>query len=220
MTKKALAVLIIVLILISYKMAYAGDVDQDITAGSIIKFSAGIVSAFLIHEGTHAVVAEVTDTDMSIELGNYNQPIEFTEHANSNTKGIAVNSAGLISQAIGSEIVLQTDKIDKNDNFVRGFMAWNTVNPILYALDYWFFGISNKINGNTYQGDIAGIEYYADKPTANGFAISMTAIAAFQGYRYLKTQSWAPEWLKGKPHSLNLAPAPSGGFHISYKYQF
>lgn len=201
-------------------MADAGDADNAITAGSVMKFSAGIVSAVLIHEGAHAVVAKVTNTDMSWEIGNYNQPIAFTENADSDAKGVAINSAGLLSQAIGTEIVLQTDKIDKNDNFVRGYMAWNIVNPILYALDYWFFGISNKINGSTYQGDIAGIEHYADETAANAFAFSMAGIATFQGYRYLKTQPWAPEWLKSKSHSINFTPEPSGGFFMAYQYRF
>ena len=211
---------LIALILFSYKIAYAGDADKNITSGSVMKFSAGIVSAFLIHEGSHALVAELTDTDINWEFGNYNQPIAFTENAGSDMKGVSLYSAGLISQAIGSEIVLQTEKIDKNKSFVRGFMAWNILNPILYALDYWFIGRTNKSNANSYQGDIAGIEHYADEPTAQGFALSMAAIAAFQGYRFLKTQSWAPEWLKSKSHSLGFIPESSGGFFITYKYQF
>ena len=91
---------------------------------------------------------------MEWEVGNYNQPIAFTENASSDTKGLAVNSAGLIAQAIGSEIILRSDRIDKKNSFVRGMMAWNILNPILYALDYWFIGISNKKNGNFYQGDL------------------------------------------------------------------
>ena len=211
---------LIPLIVIPFNISSAIAADSAITYSSVLKFSAGIVAAFSIHEGAHALVAELTDTDMDWEIGNYNQPFAFTEHASNDTKGAAINSAGLLSQAIGSEIILQVDSIDKNDAFVRGMMAWNIVNPILYTLDYWFFHISNQENGNTYQGDIAGIEYYTNEPTANGFALSMAAIAAFQGYRFLKTQSWAPDWLKGESHTLNFVPQPSGGFFITYNFAF
>jgi len=211
---------LIPLIVISFKITSATAAESGMRYSSIFKFSAGVVAAFSIHEGAHALVAELTDTDMDWGLGNYNQPLAFTEHASNDTKGAAINSAGLLSQAIGSEIILQVDSIDKNDDFVRGMMAWNIVNPILYALDYWFFHISNQENGNGYQGDIQGIEYYTNEPTAHGFALSMAAIAAFQGYRFLKTQSWAPDWVKGKTHSFNFAPQPSGGFFITYRFTF
>ena len=99
-------------------------------------------------------------------------------------------------------------------------MAWNIVNPVLYALDYWFFRISNQENGTNYQGDIEGVEHYTNERTANGFALSMAAIASFQGYRFLKTQSWAPDWMKGESHALSFAPHPSGGLLIAYRFSF
>jgi len=209
-----------VFIIIIFKMTNASAGEKDITYSSVLKFSAGIVAAFSIHEGAHALVAELTNTDMDWELGNYNQPIAFTEHSSSDSKGAAISSAGLISQAIGSEIILQSEKIDKNDAFVRGMMAWNIVNPIMYSLDYWFIHISNQRNGNTYQGDIEGIEYYTNESTANGFALSMLGIACLQGYRFLKTQSWAPDWVKGESHTINFAPLPSGGLVMTYKFVF
>lgn len=188
--------------------------------GDVLKFSAGIVTAVLIHEGSHALVAGLTDTHMNWETGSYNQPLGFTESASSNGKGIAVYSAGLLSPIIGSEIVLQSDKIDKNDAFVRGRMAWNILNPILYSLDYWVFRVTNKENQKKYQGDLEGVEHYANEPTAHGFALSMAAIATYQGYRFLQTQSWAPDWLKKNKSNLSMGPLPSGGFILSYKLAF
>ena len=127
----------------------------------------------------------MTGTDIDREVGNYNQPIGFTEKAENDTDGIIVNSAGLVSQAIGSEIILQVDRIDKNGNFVRGMMTWNILNPIFYALDYWFIHISNDSTGDGgYQGDIKGIEHYSSQKSANVFAASMVAIAGIQGYRF------------------------------------
>jgi hypothetical protein len=207
-------------IIIVFSMTSASAVEKGITAGSVLKFSAGIVTAFAIHEGAHAFVAELTDTEMDWKMGNYNQPIGFTEHATSDAKGFAVNSAGLLVQTIGSEIILQADSVDKNSAFVRGMMMWNILNPILYAADYWFIHVSNKQNGNGYQGDLQGIEHYTNESTADVFALSMAAIAAFQGYRFLKTQSWAPDWVKGKSHTVNLAPLSSGGVEIKYSFAF
>ena len=208
------------LVIIAFKVTSANAAERGITYSSVLKFSAGIVAAFSIHEDAHFFVAELTDTDMDWEIGNYNQPIAFTEHDSGDGKGAAIYSAGLVSQAIGSEIILHSDKIDKNDDFVRGMMAWNIVNPISYALDYWFIHRSNQQNGNTYQGDIQGIEHYTNEPTAHGFALSMAGIAAFQGYRFLKTQSWAPDWVKGKSHTVNFGPLPSGGLVMAYKFVF
>ena len=66
-----------------------------------------------------------------------------------------------------------------------------------------------------------GIEHYSRTSTANGFAAGMVAIAVFQGYRFLKTQTWGPDWLKEKElDNLGLIPLPSGGAMLSYAYEF
>jgi hypothetical protein len=208
------------LFFLGFMPAQASAGEGEITFGSALKFSAGVVSAFLIHEGSHAVVAGLTNTDMHWEVGTLNQPFAFTENADTNWKGFAVNSAGLISQSVGAEIILQCNKIDKNDAFVRGMMTWDILNPLLYSLDYWVIHSTNKINGNHYQGDLAGLEHYSSKAAADGFALSISAIAIFQGYRFLKTQSWAPDWLRENAQNMSLAPLLSGGFIVGYKFDF
>jgi hypothetical protein len=187
---------------------------------SMLKYSAGFFSAFMIHEGGHFLAGEATGTNMDWELGNYNQPLVFTEESGSDTDGLIINSAGLVTQAIGAEIILQVDGIDKNDDFIRGMMYWNILNPIFYALDYWFIHITNDETADGYQGDIQGVEHYSDEKTANMFAASMVAIAGIQGYRFLKTQDWAPDWLKDEAQNLNFAPTASGGFSFSYTINF
>jgi len=195
--------------------------EDELTFLSITKFAAGIASSALMHEASHAVVAGLTGIPLNWEGGNYNQPLAFTAYTDNNAKGWAIQSAGLITQAVGTEIILRADKIDKNDSFVRGMMTWNILNPIMYSLDYWFFHLTNKPTGaTTFRGDLQGIEYYSDKTTANGFALSITAIAIYQGYRFLQTQSWAPGWSKGESHMLHLAPLPSGGLMLTYKFDF
>jgi hypothetical protein len=194
--------------------------EEAITARSAAKFAAGVLASAAVHETAHALVAAATDTSMTWKVGNYNQPLAFTENATSNSKGVAIYSAGLIAQLICSEIILDVDSIDKNDAFVRGMMTWNILNPILYALDYWVFRVSNQQSGNSYQGDLVGIEHYSNEGTAQAFAIGITAIAAFQGYRFLKTQDWAPEWLKAAPDNVNVLPLRSGGAMLTYELRF
>ena len=53
-----------------------------------------------------------------------------------------------------------------------------------------------------------------------GFAASMVAIAGIQGYRFLKTQTWAADWFKDETHSLGFAPVQSGGCLLSYTIRF
>jgi hypothetical protein len=206
----------------------ASAFENNITLKSTAKFFGGILAAHCIHEGAHALVAEAYDTDLDWEVGTYNQPIGFTEHADSDSKGLAINSAGLLAQVLGSEIILQVDSIDKNDAFVQGIMAWNIINPILYAADYWFIRKTNQeTNNGGYQGDIQGVEYYSNESKANTFAICMTAAAAFQGYRFIKTQPWAPDWLPAlyakreqKSYSLNFNLQPEGGFLFTFNMKF
>jgi hypothetical protein len=220
MARPVLGILIFVITMLNANRVYAEDPDNLAQFGTIFKFSAGIISAFMIHEGAHFLAGEITGTDMEWELGNYNQPLAFTEEAKNDTDGLIVNSAGLVSQVIGSEIILQVDGINKNDAFVRGMMTWNILNPIFYALDYWFIRKTNSKNGDRYQGDIQGIEYYSSESAANLFAASMVAIAGIQGYRFLKTQDWAPDWLKDEDHRLNFAPVQSGGCLFKYTVNF
>jgi hypothetical protein len=194
--------------------------EEAITARSAVKFAVGVLSSAAVHETAHALVAAATGTSLTWKVGNYNQPLAFEESANSGAKGVAIYSAGLIAQLICSEIILDVDSIDKNDAFVRGMMTWNILNPILYSLDYWVFRVSNQQNGSSYQGDIQGIEHYSDEKSAQAFAIGITAIAAFQGYRFLKTQDWAPDWLKAAPDNVNVLPLRSGGALLTYDFRF
>lgn len=200
---------------------WANADDDSITYKSILKFGGGIVSAFLIHEGGHAVVGVLTGTKMDWRAGDVTQPIDFTEFSTSKERGWLINSAGLLTQAAGAEFILQYDKIDKNDSFVRGMMLWNILNPLMYALDYWVIHKTNTIDNNGYTGDLAGLEFYSSKRTADVFAGTMVAIAAFQGYRFARTQSWAPEWMKSSySNNLALMPLPSGGAILSFSFEF
>lgn len=211
-------VLFIAVSLLTETLACAGE--KNTKAYAVLKFTAGVATAFMIHEGAHALAATITDTDIDWEWGDINQPITYTEHAENDEKGLIISSSGLLSQALGSEIILRHDKINKNDAFVRGMMAWNILNPLSYAMDYWMIHRTNKRQGGTYNGDLEGVEYYSDKSTADAFAATMLAVAASQGYRFLKTQTWAPEWLKEKGRRVCIVPLRSGGGIIAYRQTF
>lgn len=196
-----------------------GGVDEPPTL-SVLKFATGVISAYALHETGHALAASLTDTDLEWGVGTYNQPLGFTERAQHNGDGMLVHSAGLLTQAISSEVILQYDSIDKNDSFVRGMMFWNIVNPIVYSLDYWIFKRTNKENGNHYQGDLKGLEHYSNETTANGFATIMAGLAIYQGYRFLKLQRWAPDWIANDSARLNFQPAGTNGAVLTLQIDF
>lgn len=221
-SKKAGYIGLIILIVSSLTVSSASAADDSFDFLPVLKFAGGIVSSFAIHEGAHALVGGVTGTSMTWKAGDVNQPIQFTENSTSNSKGWAINSAGLLAQMATSEFILFNDKIDKNGSYVRGMMFWNIVNPLAYAIDYWFINKTNTIDGNTYTGDLKGIEFYSNKTTADIFTGTMVAIVAFEAYRFAKTQSWAPEWLKdkGEAEHLGLVPLASGGALLFYTARF
>jgi hypothetical protein len=187
---------------------------------ALLKFGTGIISAYALHEAGHALAASLTDTHIEWGVGSYNQPLGFTEWAENDTDGMILHSAGLVTQVATSEVILQSDSIDKNDTFVRGMMAWNVFNPIVYALDYWFFHKTNQKHGKHYQGDIQGVEHYSSAEDANLFAAVITVLTAYQGYRYIKTQTWAPDWMKHDQVRFTCEPTTGMGVQLMMHIDF
>ncbi|MDY6905944.1 MAG: hypothetical protein SWH61_14805 [Thermodesulfobacteriota bacterium] len=197
--------------------------NEKITPLSVVKFSAGMVSAFMVHEAAHELVANATGNSLSWDPGTLNQPIQFREDADSSTDAMYINAAGLTAQLVGTEIILDVDKINKDDAFVRGMVAWNILNPISYALDYWFINRTNKKKTNGYEGDLQGIEYHKGEDTANVFAASIVAVSLVHGYRFIKTQDWAPDWIKPKDngHTSTVTVQPRRqGVELTYHTTF
>lgn len=220
--KFIISVTILLAFLFNLSTARAEE-GKSITFGSFLKFTSGIITAYMIHESAHAFTADLNDIDLEWHTGDYNQPLAFTlkkEGGGSDSDRASFYSSGLISQIVGSEIILRSKKIDKNSAYVRGMMAWNILNPILYSLDYWFIGYANKELENRFQGDIEGVEHYSSDSTANVFAIAMAGLALYQGNRYLKTQPWASNWFEGESHNFSFRLQPSGGIGLNYKLWF
>jgi hypothetical protein len=208
-----------------FNSALAANSDCPSTApeGPVLgffKFVSGIISAYALHEAGHAFAASATHTELEWGMGTYNQPLGFTEYAESDTAGVFVHASGLTTQIIVSEVILQADSIDKNDNFVRGMMAWNIFNPIIYAVDYWGIKRTNKVEEGYYQGDIAGVEHYSSGTFANFFAGTMMVMAINQGYRYMKTQTWAPEWMSRDSMRMNFTPHGATGIALKVEMDF
>lgn len=200
--------------------AHQALAEQEGIVLGFFKFTAGVISAYALHETGHAVAAGITDTKLDWGVGTYNQPLGFTERAENDSAGRLVHASGLTTQLIVSEVILQAESIDKNDNFVRGMMAWNVLNPIIYAMDYWFIRSTNIEEDNFYQGDIEGFEHYSSERTANLFAGAVAVLAAFQGYRYLKTQNWAPGWVMREDIQLHCRPHGDSGFSLNLELAF
>ena len=184
------------LLLVVVHLTSMGLIPRDLIADTresktlaLLKFGTGMITAYALHETGHAVSAGLTGTDIEWGVGTYNQPLGFKENADNDTAGMIVHASGLVTQILSSEVILQSEAIDKNDSFVRGMMAWNIFNPILYALDYWVLRRTNQQYGNCYQGDIEGFEHYTNESSANIFAATMAGLAAYQGYRFIKTQT-------------------------------
>ena len=200
--------------------AHSHDGSDEPRTLSVLKFATGVISAYALHETGHALAANLTHTDLEWGVGTYNQPLGFTERAQHNGSGMLVHASGLLTQVVSSEVILRSDSIDKNDNFVRGMMFWNIINPIVYSVDYWFLKRTNKEEGNHYQGDLKGLEHYSNQTTANGYAAIMTGLAIYQGYRFLQMQKWAPRWITNDSARLNFQPAGSNGAALTVQIDF
>jgi hypothetical protein len=200
--------------------AHADRQENESMGVSIVKFGAGVISAYALHEFGHAASAYLTGTDLEWGLGTYNQPLGFKENAENDTAGMLVHASGLATQLAVSEIILQADSIDNNDSFVQGMMFWNIVNPLVYSLDYWFFRRTNRETETYYQGDIEGFENYTNETSANIFAATVLVVAAYQGYRFVETQNWAPQWFISDDFRLNLQTRGRKGIALTVEFEF
>lgn len=195
--------LVVIAVMLISGQAHAGTIAE------IVKFTGGVTTALLIHEGGHAAIAAITDTGLGWHVDAKGIYCTKENHVHDDT-GLAISSAGLITQAIAGELILWSD-VKKDDSFWRGMMFWNIFRPISYALDYWIFKDTNKLSDRGYRGDIAGTEYHASKDVANAFSIAICVVAASQGYRFLRTQSWAPNWIRESPVEVSAYSVRSGG---------
>jgi len=201
---KKLLKIILLLIIISPINTHAFDFKEA------FKFTSGMASSFMIHEAGHYFAAGVTNTDIEARWFENGQIVLLYMDPESDSDGLYICSAGLVAQIMCSEVILDS-KVNKDNTFIQGMMFWNILNPIMYAADYWWIHRTNKIEDNQFQGDLAGIEYYSDKKTANIFAGTMILLAAWHGYRFYHEEDiW-----------YNFAPIPvKDGLGLQFTYKF
>lgn len=189
----------------------------------LAKFGAGIITAYTLHEVGHVVAGCATGTDLDWGIGTYNQPLGFEEHDDKGHSGAIVNASGLLTQLLVSDYILSTDSVDLRDSYTRGVMAWNIINPILYALDYWVIRRTNRIEGGRggeYRGDLAGVEYHLGRDWGNGLSAFVSVMAIYQGCEFVKRQGWkggegeeeqTSLHGKGLDWGCNMVPVRGGG---------
>lgn len=186
---------------------------------SYLKFTAGIVAAYSVHELGHAAGGWATGTNLKWKAGTYNQPLGYEERSDNDREGLTISSAGLVFQLLSSEVILNYDKIDKKRSYTHGFMVWNIINPLIYSLDYWVIRRTNRDFDGSYQGDLQGVEYYSDKKTADVFAAAISVAALWHGYRYYTHPDHAIKQSERK-HSMILIPDRPDRIKLAYRYRF
>lgn len=200
--KKLLKTMLLLIILSSNVYAF------DLKAA--LKFTGGITTSYMIHEAGHYFAAEMTNTDIDTEWFENGQIILLYMDPKTDSDGLYICSAGLVAQAMCSEVILDT-RVNKENPFVQGMMFWNVINPIMYAADYWWIHRSHYIEDDKFQGDLHGIEYYSDKKTANVFAATMALLAIWHGYRFYSEEDIM----------FNIAPISAkhgAGLQLTYKF--
>lgn len=198
----------IIIFIIFYNCQLEANDDLKNTS----KFLAGVVTAYAIHETGHGVTAFATGTNMDWKFndGRDSSIISFREYSKNDLTGLFVDSAGIITELAVTEYILRSKTINKTDPFIKGMVFWNTANPIIYALDYWFIHKINRTDGGVFLGDIKGIEYHSNSEFANIFAAASAAIAINQIYRYIKSENGI---------RANLLPTKKGvGLSISIPF--
>ncbi len=97
-----------------------------------LKFALGVGSGYVIHEAAHQAVAEVNGTPFKWKNGFGSAWV--ISNNTSDRERYELASAGLVSQVLSTEIILNTKYIPKDNEYVIGMLAFNIVNALLYVV--------------------------------------------------------------------------------------
>ncbi len=111
------------IILLTPKHAYPFD---------YLKFALGVGSGYVIHEAAHQAVAEVNGTPFKWKKGFGSTWV--TSNNTSDSERYELASAGLGSQILSSEIILNSKSIPKDSEYVIGILTFNVLNALLYVV--------------------------------------------------------------------------------------
>lgn len=97
-----------------------------------LKFALGVGSGYVIHEASHQIVAEVNGTPFKWKNGFGSTWV--TSNKTSDSERYELASAGLGSQVLSTEIILNTKDIPKDNEYVIGILTFNVLNALLYVV--------------------------------------------------------------------------------------
>jgi len=92
-----------------------------------IKFSLGAITGLAIHESGHFIAGEITDTDL-----HWNSPTRFTFDTKSSRDAAIISSAGILSNMLTTEAILNT-KIPKQNWYTIGLLTFSVAQPLFYV---------------------------------------------------------------------------------------
>lgn len=105
-----------------------------ISKKDVAKFFGGGVTGLGIHEGSHYIAANTQGMKPKYRLDNPTE-IKYDEYEDKkDSQKRLVSSAGLVGQIIATEVILNTEKIPKDDSYVLGILAFTIGNNLRYGL--------------------------------------------------------------------------------------
>lgn len=140
-----------------------------------LKFALGVGSGYVIHEAAHQAVAEVNGTPFKWQKGFGSTWV--TSNNTSDSERYELASAGLGSQVLSSEIILNTKKIPKDSEYVIGILTFNVLNALLYVVS------DGIMNPNDNYGDIEMMDKAGlDREYVNTFLIVHSLFTIYRAY--------------------------------------
>ncbi|MFZ3064519.1 MAG: hypothetical protein WA277_04445 [Nitrospirota bacterium] len=165
-SKRVLPLLFLMFLFFCPQPAYAFD---------YLKFALGVGSGYVIHETAHQAVADVNGMPFKWKAGSGGTWVSSTNTTDSERYELA--SAGLGSQVLSTEIILNTKDIPKDNEYVIGMLTFNVVNALIYvATDGILYSDDN--HGDIEIMDRAGL----DKDYVNTFLIVHSLYTIYRGY--------------------------------------
>jgi len=134
-----------------------------------------------VHEGSHYVAAKIQGRDPEYNLKNPTVVKEKYENKKySDSQEAIAAGAGLVGQTLTTEIILNTEKIPKDDPYVLGILAFTIGDNLRYGL---FPNLRGKEINDVGHLDEAGVK----KEYVQG---ALIAHSVFSIYRIMKNKDF------------------------------
>ena len=129
--KKFLSTMVIVGLLLP-TISQAGQIEDQARKNFVFRaggFGLGWLTGFAAHELGHEVTSRIVNTPLHWNWDERSWTIDEGGHS---LRTVAMG--GFAAQIISTEILLNYDKIPKDDAFVLGWLTFNVVNALSYTL--------------------------------------------------------------------------------------